>query len=219
MPSQVRIRCAHSACNDYDMCVQCFAKGEAQGTHLPAAHPYRVIEQNSFPIFDREWGADEELLLLEGAEIYGLGSWADIADHIGGYRDKDEVRNHYLDIYVESPKFPLPKRCSPHDMELANEISREEFQARKKRRIEERKEAAKNAPILQPKTKPIASVPACHEIQGYMPGRLEFETEHANEAEESVQLMQFDPGDGINTRTGEIEPETDLKLTVMAIYN
>lgn len=129
------------------------------------------------------------------------------------------MRDHYLKAYVESPRFPLPKRCSPHDSELANQISREEFQAKKKRRIEERKEAAKNAPALQPKTKPTASVPSCHEIQGYMPGRLEFETEHANEAEEAVQLMQFDPGDGINRHTGELEPEMELKLTVMDIYN
>lgn len=216
---QVRIRCAHSACNEYDLCVQCFAQGASSNAHQPATHPYRVIEQNSFPIFDREWGADEELLLLEGAQIYGLGSWADIADHIGGYRDKDEVRDHYLQVYVDSPNFPLPKRCSPHDMELANEISREEFQARKKRRIEDRRENAKNAPTLQAKTKPTASVPSCHEIQGYMPGRLEFETEFCNEAEEAVQLMQFDPGDGINPRTGELEPEMELKLTVMEIYN
>lgn len=159
------------------------------------------------------------MLLIEGAESYGLGSWADIADHIGGFREKDEVRDHYLNTYVNSPCFPLPKRCSPHDSELANEISREEFQARKKRRIEERREAAKNAPALQPKTKPTASVPSCHEIQGYMPGRLEFETEYANDAEEAVQHMQFDPGDGLNPRTGELEPEMELKLTVMEIYN
>lgn len=104
-------------------------------------------------------------------------------------------------------------------MSLVQEISRDEFQARKKRRIEERREAAKNAPTLQAKTKPTASVPACHEIQGYMPGRLEFETEYANEAEEAVQLMQFEPGDGINPRTGELDPEMELKLTVMEIYN
>jgi transcriptional adapter 2-alpha len=52
-----------------------------------------------------------------------------------------------------------------------------------------------------------------------MPGGLEFETEYANEAEEAVQLMQFDPGDGINPRTGEMEPEMELKMTVMNIYN
>lgn len=159
------------------------------------------------------------MLLLEGAEIYGLGSWADIADHIGGYRNKDEVRAHYEKIYLDSPNFPLPKRASPHDLELLEEIPREEFQARKKRRIEDRKEAAKNAPPATPKKKPTASVPACHEVQGYMPGRLEFETEYANEAEEAVQLMQFDPGDGINPRTGELEPEMELKMTVMDVYN
>lgn len=157
--------------------------------------------------------------MLEGAEIYGLGSWADIADHIGGYRNKDEVRAHYEKIYLDSPNFPLPQRASPGDLRLAEEIPREEFQARKKRRIEDRKEAAKNAPPATPKKKPTASVPACHEVQGYMPGRLEFETEYANEAEEAVQLMQFDPGDGINPRTGELEPEMELKMTVMDIYN
>ena len=171
------------------------------------------------PIYDKNWGADEELLLLEGAEIYGLGSWADIADHIGGYRNKDEVRAHYIKTYIESPNFPLPKRASPYDTELLDEMPREDFQARKKRRIEDRKEAAKNAPPAQPKKKPTASVPACHEVQGYMPGRLEFETEYANEAEEAVQLMQFDPGDGVNPRTGELEPEMELKMTVMDIYN
>ena len=30
--------------------------------------------------------------------------------------------------------------------------------------------------------KPVASVPLCHEIQGYMPGRLEFDHEAENEA-------------------------------------
>ncbi|KAF4583197.1 transcriptional adaptor-like protein [Ophiocordyceps camponoti-floridani] len=217
--STVRIRCADPACSDFDLCVSCFAKGESRNAHDPATHPYRVIEQNSFPIFEKEWGADEELLMLEGAEVYGLGSWADIADHIGGFRDKDEVRDHYLSTYVSSERFPLPARCSPYDSELATQVPREEFQARKKRRIEERRDKAKNAPALQAKTKPTASVPSCHEIQGYMPGRLEFETEYANEAEEAVQNMQFDPGDGLNSRTGDMEPEMELKLTVMEIYN
>lgn len=217
--STVRIRCAHSACNDFDLCVKCFSEGASKGNHQPATHPYRVIEQNSVPIYDRNWGADEELLLLEGAEIYGLGSWADIADHIGGYRNKREVEEHYRKIYLESDKFPLPKRASPLDTELADEIPREEFQARKKRRIETRKNDAKNQPPATPKKKPTASVPSCHEVQGYMPGRLEFETEYANEAEEAVQHMQFDPGDGINPITGQLEPEMDLKMTVMDIYN
>ncbi|KAI9792231.1 MAG: Transcriptional adapter ada2 [Candelina submexicana] len=221
--STVRIRCAHHICNEYDLCVPCFSNGETSHNHDPKSHPYSVIEQHSIPIFTKDWGADEELLLLEGAESYGLGSWADIADHIGGYRTKDEVRDHYYKTYVESSKFPLPERASPSDRALIEEIPREKFQARKKRRIEERKEAekdaGKNLASAPPKQKPTASVPACHEVAGYMPGRLEFETEFVNEAEEAVQHMQFEPGEGINPRTGELEPEMELKMTVMDIYN
>ena len=197
----------------------CFSGGEHSKDHDPKTHPYTVVEQHSIPIYDEDWGADEELLLLEGAESYGLGSWADIADHIGGYRTKVEVRDHYINTYINSSRFPLPERASPEDRELLDIVSREEFQSRKKRRIEKRKEAARTAPPAPPKQKPTASVPACHEISGYMPGRMEFEHEHLNEAEEAVQHMQFEPGDGINPKTGEIEPEMELKMTVMDIYN
>ncbi|KAK2746642.1 Transcriptional adapter ada2 [Myotisia sp. PD_48] len=216
--STVRISCAHPTCLEYDLCVPCFAAGESSKNHDPRTHPYSVIEQNSVPIYDPDWGADEELLLLEGAEIYGLGSWADIADHIGGYRGKDEVRDHYINTYLNSPNFPLPERADPNDKSLQEQIPKEEFQARKKRRIQERKDAAKAAPPATPKQKPTASIPACHEVQGYMPGRLEFETEFANDAEEAVQHMQFEPGDGLNAN-GEMDPEMELKMTVKDIYN
>lgn len=215
----MRIHCADETCKDFDLCVPCFAKGETSRDHDPRLHAFSVIEQHSIPIYTKDWGADEELLLLEGAEVYGLGSWADIADHIGGYRTKEEVRDHYIKTYVDSSKFPLSERADPNNLQLLEESPREKFQARKKRRIEERKEAAKAAPPATPKQKPTASVPACHEVQGYMPGRLEFEAEFANEAEEAVQSMQFDPGDGRNPRTGEDEPEMELKLVVMDIYN
>ncbi|KAF2403433.1 transcriptional adapter 2 [Trichodelitschia bisporula] len=214
--STVRISC--EACNTI-LCVSCFAQGKSTRDHDPATHPYHVIEQHSIPIFMDDWGADEELLLLEGAEMYGLGSWVDIADHIGGCRNKDEVRDHYIKTYIDSPNFPLPVHASKDDRSLIDEIPRETFQANKKRRIEERKEMAKNASPAAPKQKPTASHPACHEVQGYMPGRLEFETEYFNEAEEAVQHMQFEPGDGVLPMTPEQEQEFNLKMTIMAIYN
>ncbi|KAF1976382.1 transcriptional adaptor 2 [Bimuria novae-zelandiae CBS 107.79] len=217
--STVRIRCASDVCHEYDLCVPCFSDAKFSRDHDPKTHSYQVIEQHSIPIFTEDWGADEELALLEGAETYGLGSWADIADHIGGFRTKDEVRDHYVNTYINSSKFPLPERASPENTELSDRIPRDVFQANKKRRIEKKKEEAQNAPPATPKQKPTASVPACHEVQGYMPGRLEFETEYFNEAEEAVQHMQFDPGDGVNPRTGEIEPEMELKMTIMEIYN
>lgn len=196
----------------------CFTSGAESGTHRCATHPYQVIEQNSYPIFTEDWGADEELLLLQGAEMYGLGSWADIADHIGGARDKDEVRQHFLDTYINSSRFPLPEHSDPNDTAFSH-VSREDFQARKKRRIEARKTVAAGATPTASKSRPTASVPACHEIQGYMPGRMEFETEWDNEAEMAVKDLFFEPGDGINPNTGLVEPEVELKCTVMDIYN
>lgn len=216
---QVRIRCASLICKEYDLCVPCFSDGKSTRDHDPCNHPFSVIEQHSIPIYTEDWGADEESLLLEGAETYGLGSWADIADHIGGFREKDEVRDHYINTYINSSKFPLPEHASPADRTMTDAVPRDIFQARKKKRIEDRREAIKNAPPAPPKQKPTSSVPSCHEVQGFMPGRLEFETEHLNEAEEAVQHMQFEPGDGINPQTGELEPEMDLKMTVMGIYN
>ena len=215
--STVRIRC--DVCNEFDLCVPCFKDGLSSRDHKPAEHAFLVIEQHSVPIYDEDWGADEELSLIEGAERYGLGSWAETADHIGGYRTKDECREHYINTYVDSPNFPLPLHADPADRTLADEQPSHVFHARKKRRIEARKEQAKSAPPATPKQKPTASVPACHEVAGYMPGRLEFETEFANEAEEAVQHMQFEPGEGLNPLTGEMEPELELKMVVMDIYN
>ncbi|KAL9107988.1 MAG: hypothetical protein Q9227_007203 [Pyrenula ochraceoflavens] len=191
---------------------------ETSRNHDPRTHAYRVVEQNSIPIYDKDWGADEELLLIEGLEMYGLGSWADVADHVGGFRTKDECRDHYIQTYINSSQFPLPELADPSDKRLLESVPKEEFQARKKRRIEERKEAAKTAPPTTPKQKPTASVPACHEVQGFMPGRLEFESEFANEAEEAVQHMQFEPGDGLDAN-GQMDEETLLKMTVFDIYN
>lgn len=219
--SQVRIRCASDVCKDYDLCVPCFAQGSSTREHNPATHPYSVIEQHSIPIFTDDWGADEETLLLEGAETYGLGSWADIADHIGGYREKEEVRDHYINTYIKSSKFPLPEHASPADTALHEEWPREKFLPRKKRRIEARKEERANAPVPKATDKEsTASVPACHEVAGYMPGRLEFETEEYNEAEEAVMHMQFEPGEGdMHDPAARPDDEVSLKMAVMRIYN
>lgn len=216
----VRIRCASKSCNDYDLCVPCFSQGKANLHHDPRTHAYQVIEPHSIPIFDEDWGADEELLLLEGAEQYGLGSFADIAEHIGGHREKDEVRDHYIQTYVNSSKFPLPERADPKDTTLSDAVPREEFQKRKKRRIDERNKAKdEQKETASIPAKPTSSVPSCHEVAGFMPGRLEFENEYFNEAEEAVQHMQFSPEEGINPATKQFDPETELKMVVMTIYN
>ncbi|GCE97908.1 transcriptional adapter ada2 [Zygosaccharomyces mellis] len=193
---RVRISCAE--CPEYDLCVLCFSKGLYTGNHRPY-HDYRIIETNSYPILCHDWGADEELSLIKGGQSYGLGNWQDIADNIGS-REKEEVADHYMRYYLYSPYYPIP--------DITKEISvpQDEFLDDRKKRIERFRER-----ILQPPDKPVASVPSCHEVQGFMPGRLEFEVEFENEAEGPVKDMVFEPDD----QALEIE----LKLTILDIYN
>lgn len=194
---RIRIRCAE--CEDYDLCVPCFASGKSSGKHKPW-HDYRVIEQHQYPIFDKDWGADEELLLIEGCQTLGLGNWQDVADFIEG-RSKDEVGEHYEKYYLNSPYYPIPDLNKSFP-----EISTSEFLKNRKRRFDDRKKMP-----LPPPKKVLTSQPLCSNIQKYMPGRLEFEEEAEDEAEKVVQDMVFDPD--------EAEEDVELKLLILSIYN
>src|SRR5947207_6724061 len=81
--------------------------GFAQNTTEHTLHPYRVIEQCALPIIHPEWSADEELLLIEASENYGLGNWADVAEQVTS-RSKEELKEHYEQCYLNSPDYPLP---------------------------------------------------------------------------------------------------------------
>ncbi|XP_021902079.1 transcriptional adapter ADA2b isoform X2 [Carica papaya] len=61
----------------------------------------------SFPLICPDWNADEEMLLLEGIEMYGLGNWAEVAEHVGT-KNKESCIEHYTSVYLNSPYFPLP---------------------------------------------------------------------------------------------------------------
>jgi transcriptional adapter 2-alpha len=136
-------------------------------------------------------------LLLEGISLQGLGNWQAIAEHIGT-RTKDEVEDHYKSVYINSPNWPLPV-CYvfpfPHinlshgkrqRMDLRFDVDASEFQERKRRRISN----MNTAPAPNPKVPPT-SAPAVHEIATFLPGRLEFEHELDNEAEDLVKDLEF----------------------------
>lgn len=194
---RIRISCAE--CQDYDLCVPCFASGKASGKHEPW-HDYRVVEQHQYPIFDEDWGADEELLLIEGCQTLGLGNWQDVADFIEG-RSKEEVGEHYEKYYLNSEYYPIPDLNKTFP-----DVTISDFLARRRQRFERRK----NLPLPPPK-KLLTSQPLCSYIQKYMPGRLEFEEEAEDEAEKVVQDMVFD--------ADEAQEDVELKLLILQIYN
>ena len=67
---------SHSELQVY-ICSQCFAKGKEFSQHKNY-HDYSIIKTD-FPLFDSEWNADEEMLLLNALLQFGYGNWDDIA--------------------------------------------------------------------------------------------------------------------------------------------
>ncbi|KIK41266.1 hypothetical protein CY34DRAFT_806302 [Suillus luteus UH-Slu-Lm8-n1] len=176
-----RIKCADPACepgDGVDICPACFCAGKEFAKHK-AGHAYRVIELHSYPIFSADWGADEELLLIEGISQEGLGNWQMIAEHIGT-RTKEDVEEHYNSVYVDSRDWPLPR------MDVEFNIDPDEFQARKRRRMSTMTTSLPPPPKVAP-----TSAPGVHEIATFLPGRLEFEHELDNEAEDLVKDLEF----------------------------
>ncbi|KAI8368125.1 uncharacterized protein BYT42DRAFT_585358 [Radiomyces spectabilis] len=200
----VRIRCADKDCPDFDLCVTCFCNAAEPVKHK-SWHDYRVVKPHNFPIFSEDWDAEEELLLIEATEKNGMGNWQAIADYVGT-RSKQECEQHYLEVYVSSPDWPLPR------MNLTFETSESECRERKRVRLQQSRGLGPRKPAAAPvSSKPITSGPAYHEIQGYMPRRFEFETEHENEAEQYVKNMIFNDDD--------TQEEVNLKIMVLDIYN
>ncbi|KAL2252217.1 UNVERIFIED_CONTAM: Transcriptional adapter ADA2 [Sesamum indicum] len=101
---KIRIKCV--VCSDFDLCVECFSVGAEVHPHK-SNHPYRVMDNLAFPLICPDWNADEEMLLLEGIEMYGFGNWNEVAEHVGT-KSKSQCIDHYDKIYMKSPCFPLP---------------------------------------------------------------------------------------------------------------
>jgi transcriptional adapter 2-alpha len=59
----VRIKCAE--CADWDLCADCFCAGVELGKHKNH-HAYRIVDNTNFPIFQPDWTATDELLMLSG---------------------------------------------------------------------------------------------------------------------------------------------------------
>ncbi|XP_018628646.1 transcriptional adapter ADA2b isoform X1 [Nicotiana tomentosiformis] len=101
---RIRIKCG--VCSDFDLCIECFSVGAEVQPHK-SHHPYRVMDILSFPLIRPDWNADEEMLLLEGLEMYGMGNWAEVGEHVGT-KTKEACVEHFKSAYLESPYFPLP---------------------------------------------------------------------------------------------------------------
>lgn len=157
-----------------------------------------------------DWTADEELLLLEGIEMFGMGNWKDIAEHVGTKAEK-KCEAHYMGAYLSKsdlmPRFLDDPEVVPDANEEKNPVATTTVAVA-------RSLAAPLANGAAPVVGPSPSVPAKNpgsELAGYMPLRGDFDVEYDNEAELILADMEFADDDH--------PTERELKLKVIEIYN
>ena len=152
-------------------------------------------DQLNFPVFTEDWLASDELLLLEGIEMYGIGNWEDIAEHVATKTNK-QCEEHYFTTYIDVPSCPKPN--------MNVKFTQDQILA-----ATQQKNTALSKPVRR--AKPMPSHPVNHELSGFMPKRGEFEIEYDNDIEYVLTDMCFNEDD---TPT-----ERELKLSVLHIYN
>lgn len=199
----ILIQCVE--CDDLDLCVECFASGVELSQHK-ATHAYRVLRPFDFPVYTADWRADEELLLLEGCEQFGVGNWKDISDHIGS-KEPAACEDHFHKIYLNWSGAPSPNpnyfiKSGPGKPPILMPSKVAPIVAKKSK---------KDSDVHEPTPVALQSVPANHEITGYMPGRREFETETENEAEVALKDLQFTEDDSVF--------DINLKLNMLDVYS
>ncbi|KAF2077523.1 hypothetical protein CYY_001141 [Polysphondylium violaceum] len=202
----VRIRC--SVCQDFDLCLECFSVGVEITPHKND-HDYHVIENMHFPMFTDSWGADEELLLLEAIELYGLGNWNDVSENVGT-KSAPECKTHYFTYYLNTTTSPLPdtsnvltssenvqfKRAKPTTPPLTSDRINKD---RNKSKIGGKSvnEEGPSGPVT--------------DAVGFMKNRGHFEVEYDNDAEIVVKDLTFDAEDTLEDR--------EIKLQVLESYS
>lgn len=183
------IQCAE--CHDLDLCVECFGSGVELSQHK-YSHSYRVLRPFDFSIYASDWRADEELLLIEGCEQFGVGNWKDISEHIGS-KEPAECESHYHSIYLNWSGAPNPNPKTI--LKVGNEEPAILMPSKVAPIVA--KKMKKDSDVHEPTPAALQSVPANHEITGFMPGRREFETETENEAEFALKDLQFNEEDSV----------------------
>ncbi|KAJ5069713.1 transcriptional adapter 2-alpha [Anaeramoeba ignava] len=181
--NMIRIICGE--CENTTICTDCLKEGK-EGSGHKSGHKYRIIRPTQTHIFSTEWTMDEEILLLEATEKYGICNWEDISIYVG--KTTKQCEDHYTEVYLNSTAFPLPD----FEQQKLDEIAKYKIPAKKKKRS--KTSDIENEDMLIPDL--YRSGPregqrltnfAIH--TDFMPLRKEFEFEYDFDAEEIIAEM------------------------------
>lgn len=152
-------------------------------------------------MFDQEWSAQEELLLLEGLQTMGFGNWTDIAKQIGT-KSKEQCELHYMNFWFRDSGasfFQLKDKLSRETLkrldiqrvqEIVGEVKALEPDFEEHKTVIEQKLAIYEDKINKVKLNQKVET-SFNDILGFMPLRRDFDVEYDNEAELFLAEMEF----------------------------
>lgn len=160
----------------------------------------KIVYQDcgSFPLFDNDWKASEEVALLEAVELYNYGNWSDIAEYIPN-KTVDQIRQHFVDYYVRG---------------TLGQVVWETVKD-KGNTVQDHTSSAEGplSPSLAQQLPVISELSPSQQSQlGYMPNRDDFEREYDNEIESLVATLSMNVKE-------EDDLDRDMKLAYIDIYN
>jgi len=188
-----RVKCLQ--CKSFDMCMDCFRMGAEIFPHS-SSHKYMVIEKLDYPLFEDDWLAIEEVLLLDGIASCGLDNWADIANYVGS-KTADECCKHYYSVYYNERTKPLPDHN--RILRFPPDVLQRRYHEAIARKESERKrsEDQKEPEPITIKNFPKSKIDEIYLSVSYNPKRGEFlpEWRWFPEAETILQNMAFSSSD------------------------
>ena len=67
-----------------------------------------MLDNLKFELFQQDWSAKEELLLLQGIMKCGMGNWIDISEQYVKSKSAMDCETHYFTFYYKSKENNLP---------------------------------------------------------------------------------------------------------------
>ncbi|KAG5193991.1 hypothetical protein JEQ12_020352 [Ovis aries] len=193
--SPLRFRCTE--CRDIELCPECFSAGAEIGHHR-RYHGYQLVDGGRFTLWGPEaeggWTYREEQLLLDAIEQFGFGNWEDMAAHVGASRTPQEVKEHYLIMYIHGN---LGKACIPDT--IPNRVTDHTCPS-----------GGPLSPSLTTPLPPLDISVAEQQQLGYMPLRDDYDIEYDQDAERLIS--------GLSVNYDDEDLEIELKRAHVDMY-
>ena len=178
LSDDVHARC--SVCIDFPQCLSCLSVGREADHHL-CTHEFFLVGPASPPV-SSDWSGEDELRLLLLIRRLGLGNWNDISHHMSP-RTPSELESHYVQLYLESRRRPLPEIDVKPPPQLPDPPSFNTSPT-----VSDPVEGTETDLIRKNKRRRTTFA----EYNGFMPHRHEFSEVYHKDAEKLVANLAFD---------------------------